>query len=70
MYGNLEDTRDEEAIFSHLTDRNRIYYFDTFQIGEFHLQEDCTEKNIVFTDMVTCLIEDIPVRIYRVERGE
>ena len=28
------------------------------------------EKNIVFTDMGTCLIEDIPVRIYRVERGE
>ena len=70
MYGNLEDTRDEEAIFSHLTDRNRIYYFDSFQIGEFHLQEDCTEKNSVFTDMGTCLIEDIPVRIYRVERGE
>lgn len=70
MYGNLEDTRDEKAIFSHLTDRNRIYYFDTLQIGEFHLQEDCTEKNIVFTDMGTCLIEDIPVRIYRVERGE
>lgn len=69
LYGNLEDTRDEEIIFSHLTDKNTIYYFDTLEIGEFHLQDDFSEDGIVFEKMETCLIEDIWVQVYKIRRS-
>ncbi len=69
LYGNLEDTRDEEAVFSHLTDKNTIYYFDTLGIGEFHLQDDFSEDGIVFEKMETCLIEDIWVQVYKIRRS-
>ena len=32
LYGNLTDTRDEEAILAHLTQDNAIYYVDAFHI--------------------------------------
>ena len=66
LYGNLIDTRDEEAILSHLTEDNSIYFVDAFTLPEFHFQNDCTDTSVTFEELGSCLIEDTPVRVYRI----
>lgn len=66
LYGNLTDTRDEDAILSHLTEDNSIYFVDAFTLPEFHFQNECTDVSVTFEELGSCLIEDTPVRIYRI----
>lgn len=66
LYGNLMDTRDEEAILSQLTKDNSIYFVDAFTLPEFDFQNECTDTSVTFEELDSCVIEGTPVRIYRV----
>lgn len=68
LYDNLRDTRDEEAILQYLPENGEMYFFDAVEIGEFHFQEDCQSPDILFEDMGAYLMENVPVRVYRVVR--
>lgn len=69
LYGNLNDTRDEEAILAFLRDDNAMYFVDAYELPEFHFQKDCTDPNVIFEELAACLIEDTPVRIYKVSHS-
>ena len=69
LYGNLNDTRDEEAILAFLQDDNAMYFVDAYELPEFHFQKDCTAPDVVFEELTTCLIEDTPVCIYKVSHS-
>ncbi len=68
LYGNLYDTRDEDAILEKLSEKNKIYFFDVENVDEFHFKEDCKDPEILFEDMGRVLIEDIYVHVYKVTR--
>lgn len=68
LYGNLADTRDEEAILAYLTMENKIYYFDALEVNEFHFQEDCEDGNVTFQNKGRYLIEDVWVQVYEIRR--